>query len=112
VEQSAPAERHVHGGRPRPLFYIGEGGPSGEINKDWPNIGPRVSIHTSKGKVLARLGKMHVGLASGQFTSPHGIAVDGHGNICVGELSARVWGRFSKHPPPKGLWVIHKLVKA
>ena len=29
-----------------PLFYIGEGGPSGEINKDWPNIGPRVSIHT------------------------------------------------------------------
>src|SRR2546430_1014843 len=61
-----------------PLFYIGEGGPSGEINKDWPNIGPRVSIHTSKGKVLARLGKMHTGLAPGQFTSPHGIAVDGH----------------------------------
>src|SRR6476620_10514266 len=48
-----------------PLIYIGEGGPSGEINKDWPNIGPRVSIHTSKGKVLARLGKMHAGLAPG-----------------------------------------------
>src|SRR6476620_5221636 len=48
-----------------PLIYIGEGGPSGEINRDWPNIGPRVSIHTVKGKVLARLGKMHAGLAPG-----------------------------------------------
>jgi sugar lactone lactonase YvrE len=96
---------------PDPLFYIGEGGPSGEINKDWPNIGPRVSIHTSKGKVLARLGKMRTGLAPGQFTSPHGIAVDGHGNIYVGELSGRTWPRFSKEPPPKRLRVIHKLVK-
>ena len=80
-----------------PLFYIGEGGPSGEINKDWPNIGPRVSIHTSKGKVLARLGKMHTGLAPGQFTSPHGIAVDGHGNIYVGELSGRTWPRSRRN---------------
>src|SRR6202011_4650338 len=94
-----------------PLVYIGEGGPSGEINRDWPNIGPRVSIHPSKGKVLARLGKMHAGLAPGQFTSPHGIAVDGHGNIYVGELSGRTWPRFSKEPPPKRLRVIHKLVK-
>jgi DNA-binding beta-propeller fold protein YncE len=96
---------------PDPLFYIGEGGPSGEINKDWPNIGPRVSIHTSKGKPLARLGKMPTGLAPGQFTSPHGIAVDGHGNIYVGELSGRTWPRLSKEPAPKRLRVIHKLVK-
>ena len=96
---------------PDPLFYIGEGGPSGDINKDWPNIGPRVSIHTSKGKVLARLGKMHAGLAPGQFTSPHGMAVDARGNIYVGELSGRTWPRFSKDPPPKRLRVIHKLVK-
>src|SRR5215469_10289486 len=94
-----------------PLIYIGEGGPSGEINRDWPNIGPRVSIHTAKGQVLARLGKMHAGLAPGQFTSPHGMAVDGHGNIYVGELSGRSWSRFSKDPQPKRLRVIHKLVK-
>src|SRR6266436_1245060 len=93
-----------------PLIYIGEGGPSGEINRDWPNIGPRVSIHTSKGKVLARLGKMHAGLAPGQFTSPHGIAVDGRGNIYVGELSGRNWRRFSKEPATKRIRVIHKLV--
>ena len=94
-----------------PLLYIGEGGPSGEINRDWPNIGPRVSIHTHKGEVLARLGKMHTGLAPGQFTSRHGIAVDGHGDIYVGELSARVWARLSKEPTPKRIRVIHKLVK-
>ena len=69
-----------------PLCYIGEGGPSGEINRDWPNIGPRVSIHTTKDhQVMARLGKMHAGIAPGQFTSPHGISVDSKGNIYVGE---------------------------
>ena len=96
---------------PNPLVYIGEGGPQGEINRDWPNIGPRVSIHSHKDEVLARLGKMHAGLEPGHFTSPHGIAVDRHGNIFVGELSARVWGRLSKEPAPKRLRVIHKLVK-
>src|SRR6202045_4972323 len=92
-----------------PLCYIGEGGPSGEINRDWPNIGPRVSIHTTEGKVWTRPGKPHGGILPGQFTSPHGIAVDSQGNIYVGELSGRSWGRFSKEPTPKKLPVIHKL---
>jgi len=94
-----------------PLCYIGEGGPAGEINKDWPNIGARVSIHTLKGKVVARLGKPHGGMGPGQFTSPHGIAVDNSGNIYVGELTGRSWSRFSKDPVPKKLRVIHKLAK-
>jgi hypothetical protein len=93
------------------LCYIGEGGPAGEINKDWPNIGARVSIHTLKGKVVARLGKPHGGMLPGQFTSPHGIAVDSGGNIFVGELTGRSWSRFSKDPIPKKLRVIHKLTK-
>jgi DNA-binding beta-propeller fold protein YncE len=95
-----------------PLCYIGEGGPSGEINRDWPNIGPRVSIHTTKGhEVVARLGKPHAGIAPGQFTSPHGIAVNSRGDIFVGELSGRSWGRFSKDPPPAKRRVIHRLRK-
>jgi sugar lactone lactonase YvrE len=95
-----------------PLCYIGEGGPSGEINRDWPNIGPRVSVHSTKGhEVLARLGKPHAGIAPGQFTSPHGIAVDSQGNIYVGELSGRSWGRFSKDPAPAKRRVIHRLKK-
>ncbi len=94
-----------------PLCYIGEGGPAGEINRDWPNIGPRVSIHTLKGKVLARLGKPHAGILPGQFTSPHGIAVDSRGNIFVGELSGRSWSRFSNDPAPAKRRVIHRLAK-
>jgi len=97
---------------PSPLCYIGEGGPQGEINRDWPNIGPRVSIHATKDhEVIARLGKPHAGIAPGQFTSPHGIAVDRSGNIYVGELSGRSWSRFSKGPVPQKRRVIHRLKK-
>jgi DNA-binding beta-propeller fold protein YncE len=99
----------AHGSNP--LCYIGEGGPSGEINRDWPNIGPRVSIHSTKGKVLARLGLPHAGINPGQFTSPHGIAVDSAGNIFVGELSGRSWERFASGPAPKKRRVIHRLRK-
>ena len=98
-------------GQSGPLCYIGEGGPSGEINRDWPNIGPRVSIHTLKGERLAQLGKPHAGILPGQFTSPHCIAVDSRGNIYVGELSGRSWSRFSKDPAPKKRRVIHRLRK-
>jgi DNA-binding beta-propeller fold protein YncE len=97
---------------PNPLCYIGEGGPSGEINRDWPNIGPRVSIHTTKGhEVVARLGKTPGGMFAGGFTSPHGIAVDSQGNIYVGELSGRSWSRFAQGEAPAKRRVIHKLVK-
>ncbi|HLY45130.1 MAG TPA: peptidyl-alpha-hydroxyglycine alpha-amidating lyase family protein [Stellaceae bacterium] len=106
-----PAGAHAGAHGADPLCYIGEGGPAGEINKDWPNIGARVSIHTLRGEVLARLGKPHGGMLPGQFTSPHGIAVDSHGNIFVGELSGRSWSRFSKDPAPKKPRVLHRLRK-
>ena len=97
---------------PNPLCYIGEGGPAGAINRDWPNIGARVSVHTTKNhELLARLGKPHAGIAPGQFTSPHGIAVDQRGNIYVGELSGRSWERFSSGPVPAKRRVIHRLEK-
>ena len=93
------------------LCYIGESGPQGESNRDWPNIGPRVSIHTLKGEVLARLGKTPGGILPGQFTTPHGITVDSQGNIYVGELSGKSWSRFSKDPVPAKRRVIHRLRK-
>jgi hypothetical protein len=61
--------------------------------------------------VVARLGKPHGGILPGQFTSPHGIAVDSRGNIYVGELSGRSWSRFSNDPVPKKMRVIHRLKK-
>ena len=78
-----------------PLCYIGENGPLGGSNRDWPNVGPRVSIHTMKGEVLARLGDTPGGLLPGRFTMPHGIAVDSQGNIYVGECRGAT-GRASR----------------
>jgi hypothetical protein len=70
-----------------PLFYIGEGGPSGEINKDWPNIGPRVSIHTSKGKVLAGSEKCILG--SRRASSPRHTASPSTGSATSMSASCR-----------------------
>ena len=92
-----------------PLLYIGEGGPRRQINRDWPNIGPRVSIHTHKGEVLARLGRMHAGLSRG--ISPRRRHRRRRRHL-FGELSGRSWGRFSKGPPPKRIRVLHKLEKS
>jgi DNA-binding beta-propeller fold protein YncE len=95
-----------------PRCYIGEGGPAWRSTATWPNIGPRVSIHTTRDhEVLARLGKPHAGIAPGQFTSPHGIAVDSRGNIYVGELTGRSWERFASGPAPAKRRVIHRLDK-
>ena len=41
---------------PQPRFYVGEIGGGMGVNYDMPNIGPRVSIYSRKGELLARLG--------------------------------------------------------
>jgi hypothetical protein len=79
------------------------------VNIDVPNIGPRVSIYSVKGEMLARLGQRPAGLGLGQFISPHGLAVDSSGDIYVGEVSFTNWGRRGPHPP--GLRSLQKLVK-
>jgi hypothetical protein len=56
-----------------PRFYVGELGPGRQFsNRDWPRIGPRLSILDMKGNVLARLGDRSLQAAS-TFTSPHGV---------------------------------------
>ena len=90
-------------------FYIGEIGGAISVNFDIPNIGPRVSIYSAKGEMLARLGNRPAGLELGQFISPHGLAVDSRGDIYVGEVSFTNWGR--RGPIPPDLRSLHKLVK-
>jgi sugar lactone lactonase YvrE len=90
-------------------FYVGEIGGGLGVNVDMPNIGPRVSIYNAAGEVLARLGDRPAGLEPGQFISPHGLAVDSHGDIYVGEVSYTNWGR--RGPIPPGLRSLQKLVK-
>ena len=82
------------------------------VNFDMPNIGPRVSIYSHKGELLARLGHRPAGLEPGQFISPHGLAVDSRGDIYVGEVSFTNWGhRYKGQPHPPGLRSLQKLVK-
>ena len=76
--------------------------------------GPRVSVVDHKGNVLARLGKEPLaGTRPGQFLSPHGLAVDSHGDIYVGEVSFTNWRNRYRNdpPPPPGLRSLTKLVK-
>ncbi len=97
---------------PQPRFYVGEIGGGMTINYDMPNIGPRVSIYSHQGEMLARLGHRPAGLEPGQFTSPHGLAVDSRGDIYVGEVSFTNWGnRYQGQPFPPGLRSLQKLVK-
>jgi hypothetical protein len=90
-------------------FYVGEVGGGLGVNIDMPNIGPRVSIYSTTGELLARLGHRPAGLEPGQFISPHGLAVDSRGDIYVGEVSFTNWGR--RGPLPPGLRSLQKLVR-
>jgi DNA-binding beta-propeller fold protein YncE len=108
VNMHRPSGLHLaRSGEPR--FYVGEIGGGVAVNQDMPNIGPRVSIYTAKGELLARLGQRPAGLEPGQFISPHGLAVDSRGDIYVGEVSYTNWGR--RGPIPPGLRSLQKLVK-
>lgn len=94
---------------PNPLCYIGELGPGLSVNKEMPNVGPRLSILTHEGKLLARLGDIRGGEACGQFIAPHGITLDARGDIYVGEVSWTIAGQHLK--PPRELRSLQKLRK-
>jgi len=108
-----PSALHMTTGR-CPLCFIGEVGPYLGSNRGFPNLGPRISILSKEGKLLARLGSEtnpH-GQAPGQFMSPHGIAVDSRGDIYVGEVSVASWpSLFPGQPRPDNLRSLQKLVK-
>lgn len=96
-----------------PICYVGEIGPYMDVNRGWPNTGPRVSIMTHDGKLLSRIGvEPAAGTKPGQFLSPHGIAVDSLGDIYVGEVSSRGWGSlFPGKPEPADMPRMRKLIK-
>ena len=83
------------------------------INRDVPNIGPRISILGSDGRVLARLGSEDgAGRGPSQFIAPHGIAVDSRGDIYLGEVSFTTWPMaFDERPTPSDLRTLRKLIR-
>ncbi|MCB1492199.1 MAG: hypothetical protein KDJ77_10450 [Rhodobiaceae bacterium] len=96
-----------------PICYIGECGPVMGVNRAWPNLGPRVSIVDHTGKLLARFGDpAGAGNGPGQFISPHGIAVDSHGDVYIGEVSATAWPQLKPDQPvPAPLHSLRKMTR-
>ncbi len=96
-----------------PVCYIGELGPGMAVNRNMPNIGPRLSVVDHTGKRLARIGAATgPGLGPTEFQAPHGITVDSRGDIYVGEVSWTNWPTFYPDKPrPEGLRSLHKFRK-
>jgi hypothetical protein len=100
-----PCAFHLHNG----LAYIGQLPTHLDVNADYPNVGACVTIHDLSGHCLARLGGAHPGEAPGEFTAPHGIAIDSRGDMYVGEVSWSAYGR--RLNPPRTARCLRKLVK-
>jgi DNA-binding beta-propeller fold protein YncE len=97
-----------------PHCFIGELGPGMAINRGVPNLGPRLSIVTNEGELVARLGgEDGPGQEPGKFLAPHGLAVDSRGDIYVGEVAYINWpSSFGDEVPvPKWLRTLQKLEK-
>jgi len=93
---------------------IGELGPAMAVNRYVPNLGPRLSIVTNEGQLVARLGgREGEGLEPGKFLAPHGITVDSRGDIYVGEVSYTNWTNSHEpdEPRPRYLPSLQKLEK-
>ncbi len=101
----------MHGTR-QPIFFVGELGPFLEVNRRFPNIGPRISILDHRGKLLGRLGPPRAGGEDGTFIAPHTLAMDSHGDLYVGEVSYSAWTHvFPGVPKPARIRSLQKLVK-
>jgi DNA-binding beta-propeller fold protein YncE len=96
-----------------PLSFIGELGPetAGTLTKGVPNLGPRVTVVSAKGEVLAYLGTQPMGEGPGQFIAPHGLAVDSRGDIYVAEVANIYWRVIFGKPPDRELRCFQKLVR-
>jgi DNA-binding beta-propeller fold protein YncE len=86
----------------RTTFIIGELGPGLPVNLNVPNLGPRLTVVDYTGRRIARLGGENgPGVETGKFLAPHGLAIDSHGDIYVGEVGVTNWSTsFPDTPMP------------
>ena len=100
-----PCGLHIDGD----LVYIGQMPTDLAVNANYPNLGACVSIHDLTGRRLAKLGDVRRGEGPGQFTAPHGLAVDSRGDVYVGEVSFAAYG--GRLDPPRTARCLRKLVR-
>ena len=83
------------------------------VNRNAPNLGPRLSIVTHEGDLVARLGgEEGAGEEPGKFLAPHGLSVDSRGDIYVGEVSYTGWPSiYGDRERPRFLRSLQKLEK-
>ena len=95
----------------RSEFLIGELGPGMNVNRNHPNLGPRLTICDKHGKRIARLGgEQGAGEEPGKFLAPHGVTMDSRGDIYVGEVSYTNFRNINAgKQPPKHLRSLQKL---
>jgi hypothetical protein len=107
-----PSGMHMPGGK-CPICYVGEIGPYYKFNRGTPNLGPRLSILSNKGELLARISATpSAGTGPGQFLSPHGLAADSRGDLYIGEVSYTAWpSLFPDQPMPDRLRSLQKFEK-
>lgn len=77
-----------------PNCIVGELASYLDVNRDFPNIGPFVSVLDQKSTVLSRLdSRRGAGLGPGQFISPHSIAYDSTGDLYIGDVVDADWSK-------------------
>ena len=83
-----------HGG----TFYVGEVPTNLAVNAAVPNLGARVSILSSKGTLLGRVGGRFYGEKPGEFVAPHGVVTDSRGDLYVAEVAYTFKGKHENPP--------------
>jgi DNA-binding beta-propeller fold protein YncE len=91
--------------------YVAELGPMFRNQVPFaPGLGARVSVLDGNGEAISRHGSPEVGTGPDQFVAPHGIAVDRHGDVYVGEVAGGQWPVFfGDEPAPASLTKLRKL---
>jgi NHL repeat len=90
-------------------LYVGELPSHLAVNAEVPNIGARVSILSSKGELLGRIGGRFAGEKAGEFIAPHGCTVDSRGDLYVAEVSWTAKG--SQEKPPREVRSLQKFAR-
>ena len=96
-----------------PICYVGEIGPVLDVNRQFPNLGPRISILDNRGRVLARVNQpTDTNYTPSRFIAPHGLAVDSRGDVYVGEVSATAWPQaYPDKTAPMDLPTLRKMTR-